>query len=109
MDPPIPLRVIGRFNPGTRKLSYALIHGRAGRIYGLDLGATHQNPDKTLLRGAHKNRWKAGERDRFAYRPPDITAEWDDPLTVWKQFCAEANLRHSGVLEHPFRPDRLPL
>ncbi len=109
VDPPIPLRVIGRFNPGTRKLSFALIHGRAGRIYGLDLGATHRNPDKTILRGTHKHRWQENSGDRIAYRPNDITAEWDDPVSVWKQFCAEANLRHSGVLEHPFHPNRLPL
>ena len=101
--------MVGRFNPNAGKLTLALIHRRAGRIYGLDLGATHTNPDGTILRGTHKHRWKSGERDRFAYRPPDITAEWDDPVTVWKQFCAEANLLHTGILVHPVVPGQLPL
>lgn len=107
-NPPCPLIAVGRFDPSAGKLTFALIHRRAGRIYGLDLGAAHRNPDGAILRGAHKHHWKPGWKDRIAYRPPDITAAWDDPVTVWKQFCAEANLRHTGVLERPYAPGRLP-
>ena len=109
VDPPVPLTVAGRFNPATRKLSYTLIHNRARRIYGLDLGESHRNPDGAILRGTHKHRWRDRWKDRCAYRPPDITAGWDDPVTVWKQFCAEANLRHDGVLEQPIGQERLAL
>ena len=109
VDPPIPLTAVGRFNPSTRKLSYSLIHGQAGRIYGLDLGAAHRNPDGALLCGTHKHRWTAERTDKMAYRPPDITAEWDDPVSVWKQFCAEAKICHTGVLDPPAAAERLPL
>ena len=39
--------------------------------------------------------------DRLAYVPEDITAEWYEPILVWHQFCAEANLRHAGTMTMP--------
>ena len=33
--------------------------------------------------------------------PPDITAEWSDPVKVWQQFCQEARLRHNGTMSMP--------
>ena len=35
------------------------------------------------------------------YSPPDITAEWLDPVEVWQQFCQEAHLRHNGTMSLP--------
>ena len=40
-----PIFIKGWYNPRAGKLSYAIIHRGVGRIYGLDLGAEHQNPE----------------------------------------------------------------
>ena len=40
-----PLFLQGWYNPYSGKLSYAIIYRGVGRIYGLDLGAEHINPD----------------------------------------------------------------
>lgn len=45
-DEGYPIFLRGWFNSSSGKLSYAIIHRSVGRIYGLDLGADHQNPDK---------------------------------------------------------------
>ena len=89
------------YNPSSGKLSYAIVHRRVGRIYGLDLGADHQNPDGQPVGEKHKNYWSPGSRDKWAYVPGDITETWDRPVEVWHQFCAEANLRHSGTMQAP--------
>lgn len=39
--------------------------------------------------------------DKDAYVPDDITAPIDDPIEVWKQFCAEAAITHHGELNAP--------
>ncbi|GIX08278.1 MAG: hypothetical protein KatS3mg115_2681 [Candidatus Poribacteria bacterium] len=96
-----PIFVVGRFNPKAGKLSYALIHQEAGRIYALDLGAGHHNPGCERLGDTHKHRWTDEFRDKQAYVPPDITARWDDPVGAWQQFCREANIRHDGRLLAP--------
>ncbi len=44
-DEGYPIFVKGWYSPRSGKLSYAIIHLTVGRIYGLDLGAAHCNPD----------------------------------------------------------------
>ncbi len=96
-----PLFLKGWYNPYSGKLSYAIIHRGVGRIYGLDLGADHQNPDGRFVGEKHKNYWKPDYRDKWAYVPPDITETWDRPADVWTQFCDEANLTHLGMMIPP--------
>ena len=100
-DPGYPIFVNGWYNPLSGKLSYAIIHRTMGRIYGLDLGADHRNPDGKLVGEKHKHRWQEGLQDREAYVPEDITEPWNRPLEVWRQFCNEANLQHSGIMLEP--------
>ena len=96
-----PIFIKGWYNPRAGKLSYAIIHRGVGRIYGLDLGAEHQNPDGEFVGDKHKNYWVPGSRDKWAYAPGDITETWDRPVEAWHQFCTEANLRHSGTIQAP--------
>jgi hypothetical protein len=104
-----PLFVVGRFNPWAGTLTYALIHRGAGRIYGLDLGADHHNPGCEYMGRKHKHRWTEAFRDKEAYVPPDITEPWDQPVRVWRQFCDEARIAHTGALFEPIIQDGLPL
>ena len=96
-----PIFVKGWFNPSAGKLSYSIVHRAVGRIYGLDLGADHRNPDGYLVGEKHKNYWVPGNRDWWAYVPEDITEPWNRPLDVWAQFCAETNMTHSGTMSQP--------
>ena len=96
-----PLFVVGRYNSPAGTLSYALIHRGAGRIYALDLGADHHNPDCNRLGDKHKHRWAEGFREKQAYVPEDITEPWDRPIEVWNQFCTEARSHHKGRMCRP--------
>ena len=96
-----PIFLKGWYNPYSGKLSYAIIHRSVGRIYGLDLGADHRNPDGQSVGEKHKNYWVSGFRDKWAYVPPDITETWDRPADVWSQFCHEARLTHFGTMIPP--------
>ncbi len=96
-----PIFINGWYNPASGKLSYAIIHRSAGRIYGLDLGADHRNPDGTLIGRKHKNYWHEGHKDKWAYEPQDITESWNRPAEVWRQFCDEAKLLHLGIMHLP--------
>lgn len=96
-----PLVVVGRYNADAGTLSYLLVHAAVGRIYALDLGADHRNPDGRLVGGPHKHAWSETYQDRQAYMPDDITTSRDRPIEVWKQFCGEASLRHEGVMRTP--------
>ena len=91
-----PLFVNGRCNPKAGTLSYTLVHRGVGRIYGLDLGAEHHNPDRSRIGEKHKHRWTEAWRDKQAYVPKDITAPWIEPSAVWSQFCAESRIVHDG-------------
>jgi hypothetical protein len=104
-----PLFAKGRYNPRSGKLTYVIVHPNAGRIYGLDLGAEHHNPDCNDVGDPHKHRWTEAFRDKQAYIPDDITGRWDDPVTVWQQFCTEANIRHNGRMLQPPVQEELPL
>ena len=44
------------------------------------------------------HRWTEEFGDRWIYVPTGITAEADEPAAVWRQFCAEINLAHRGIL-----------
>lgn len=79
-----PLVVVGRYNADAGTLSYLLVHAAVGRIYALDLGADHRNPDGRLVGGPHKHAWSEKYQDRQAYMPEDITESWDRPIEVWK-------------------------
>ena len=104
-----PLFLNGWYNPLSGKLSYAIIHRSVGRIYGLDLGAEHRNPDRQLVGEKHKNYWREGYRDKWAYVPEDITEPYSRPNAVWEQFCIEANIRHLGSMSPPAVQPELPL
>lgn len=98
------LLIQGSYNPIIDALGYHLIHPPYGRIYGLDLGKEHKNPDGSRIGEKHKHRWSEIYRDKRAYVPPDITAPASDPVKVWQQFCQEAAITHNGIMEHP--PDQ---
>ena len=93
-----PLFVRGSYNRLARTLTFAVIHQGVGRIYALDMGKAHLNPDRSLVGDLHKHRWTDEHRDAQAYVPNDITASVGDPVAVWHQFCAEAGIKHNGVL-----------
>jgi hypothetical protein len=93
-----PLFVRGSYNPMIPALSYVLILKTTGRVYALDLGKDHHNPQCDYVGEKHKHRWSEQFRDKEAYVPEDITANVTDPVTIWKQFCAEAKITHRGVL-----------
>ncbi len=96
-----PAFVKGSLNPLIDALTYVIIYPPYGRIYGLDLGKDHKNPDGTRVGEKHKHRWSQVYRDKEAYVPQDITANADDPIGVWKQFCNEAQIIHNGVMHTP--------
>ena len=95
-----PIFVDGWCNSASGKLSLSIIHRSVGRIYGLDLGADHQNPDGEFVGEKHKNHWVVGSRDKWAYVPDDITESWRDPVRVWRQFCDEALINHYGEMQN---------
>jgi hypothetical protein len=94
-----PLFVKGSYNVLTLKLTYALIHRAVGRIYALDLGQDHRNPDGNLVGEKHKHRWDERYRDKKAYVPTDITAPVTDPVKVWEKFCQESKITHNGIMQ----------
>lgn len=96
-----PLFVKGSYNALAKALSFALIHRAVGRIYALDLGKDHHNPSCQTVGELHKHRYTEQYRDKNAYVPSDITAPVDDPVSVWKQFCTEANIIHTGIMHVP--------
>lgn len=96
-----PLFVQGYYNPYAMTLSYAIILKTVGRIYGLDLGRHHHNPQGGRIGEKHKHTWSEQYRDKEAYVPDDITAPVSNPVAVWGQFCTEALLKHDGVLAEP--------
>jgi hypothetical protein len=96
-----PLFVRGSINPVAGCLTFTLILKSEGRIYALDMGKDHHNPQCTQVGEKHKHRWVETFRDKEAYAPDDITAFVSDPVSVWKQFCAEVGIIHDGKLAEP--------
>ena len=99
--PGFPLFIKGWYNREAQTLSYALIHRGVGRIYGLDLGRDHHNPSCVYVGERHKHSWNDLVRDKEAYVPGDITAHVNDPVGVWREFCQEAKIDHTGVMHQP--------
>ena len=97
--------VKGRYNPDAGSLTYALILKTVGRIYGLDMGKDHHNPQREQVWKKHKHRWSEQYADKQSYVPDDVTAPVSDLVAVWKQFCIEASIRHDGEIRRcrPFR------
>jgi len=96
-----PLFVRGSYNPLIPALSYVMILKTAGRVYALDMGKDHHNPQCDQVGEKHKHRWTEQFRDKEAYEPHDITLPASDPVGVWRQFCAEARLTHNGTMQVP--------
>ena len=96
-----PLFVRGRYNPAGGTLTYAVILKTVGRIYGLDLGKDHHNPQCHQVGERHKHRWTERYRDKEAYVPGDVKARVSDPVAVWREFCAEARIQHEGRMKPP--------
>lgn len=96
-----PLIVKGSFNRRLKKISFSIFHPSVGRIYGLDMGLSHKNPDGSVVGDTHKHRWSELFKDKQAYVPKDITASPDEPIEVWKQFCLESGITHQGAMHTP--------
>jgi hypothetical protein len=96
-----PLFVRGSYNPLIPALSYMLILKTAGRVYGLDMGKDHHNPQCEQVGEKHKHQWTENFRDKEAYVPNDISMPASDPVAVWGQFCAEVKLVHNGKMALP--------
>ena len=96
-----PLFVRGSHNPLAQTVTLAMIHASSRRIYALDLGKDHHNPDCQNVGERHKHRWTDTHRDKLAYVPSDITEPASNPLGVWRQFCKEARITHKGVMHAP--------
>ena len=96
-----PLFVRGSINLHAATLTFALILKTEGRIYALDLGKDHHNPQCHQIGEKHKHRWTERYRDKEAYVPADIQAPVSDPCAVWAEFCKEACIAHDGALASP--------
>ncbi|HXM49292.1 MAG TPA: hypothetical protein VN956_15740 [Pyrinomonadaceae bacterium] len=103
-----PIFIRGSYNALAQTLTYALIHRGSGRIYALDLGKDHHNPDCQNVGERHKHRWRDPVRDKEAYVPFDLDAAVNNPLQVWRQFCAEASIHHHGEMHPPPATFRFP-
>lgn len=100
-----PLFIRGSYNPLIPAVTFAMILKTAGRVYALDLGRDHHNPECNQVGEKHKHRWTEQYRDKEAYEPNDITEPASNPLGVWEQFCAEARIRHNGTMAAPRPPE----
>jgi hypothetical protein len=96
-----PLFVRGSFNPLAQTLTFAIIHASCRRIYALDLGKDHHNLSCQNVGDKHKHRWTDLYRDKDAYVPDDIMQPVTNPVAVWAEFCAEANITHQGQMLPP--------
>ena len=103
-----PIFIRGSYNALAQTLTYALIHRASGRIYALDLGKDHHNPDCQNVGERHKHRWREPVRDKEAYVPLDVIAPVNNPLQVWEQFCVEASINHHGIMHPPPATFRFP-
>ena len=101
-DAGYPLFIDGWYRPRTASLTYTLVQGGARRIYAINFGHPHTNPESGERVGTkHKHYWTDAWRDRMAYNPQDITEPWHRPVAVWRQFCAEAGIEHRGAMHAP--------
>jgi hypothetical protein len=96
-----PVEVVGSFNRRINALTFAVIHTKFGRIYALDIGKDHKNPDGNFVGELHKHRWTEAYEAQEAYVPDDITEPASNPVAVWRQFCIEAKIIHTGKIANP--------
>ena len=97
-----PMFVRGSANKLAGTISLGIIHRAFGRIYGLDLGKVHRNPNGAMIGDPHKHAWRDTTLcAKVAYEPKDITGRMPDVLLVWNQFCSEAKIKHQGRLILP--------
>lgn len=94
-------QVFGAYHRQTAKLSFTIVSSERGRIYSLDMGKTHKNPDRRVVGRTHKHYWTETDQSDWAYEPADITAPSNRPTEVWRQFCQEAGISHNGIMHPP--------
>ena len=97
-----PLRISGWYRRDGRRLSYTLLYDDQ-RIAGIDFGRnlSHTNADGDRLRGSHLHFWSEQESTPPAFSVARITAPADQPLLVWRQFCALLRIMHQGEMMQP--------
>ena len=95
------LFVKGRNNSDAGSLTYALILKTDGRIYGLDLGKDHHNPQCNQVGEKHKHRWSEKYHNKEAYVADDVASSVSASVAVWQEFCVEAGIRNDGKMEPP--------
>ena len=59
------------------------------------------NPTCEQVGEKHKHRWSERYGDKEAYVPVDVSAPASNPVAVWREFCAEARIRHDGRMRRP--------
>lgn len=91
----------GTYNPLLPAITYAIILKTSGRIYALDIGKGHKNPNGSRVGNTHKHRWSEEYKDKNAYEPQDISALPNDPVQAWQEFCLEAKIHHNGRMHQP--------
>ena len=79
-----PLFVQGRYNSTAGTLTYTLILKSEGRIYGLDLGKDHHNPNCNQVGERHMHRWSEKHGDKEAHVPNAVKAHVSNPVAVWE-------------------------
>lgn len=96
-----PIFVDGSYNRYLDRLSYKIIHREIGRrIYGLDMGKDHRNPDGEMVGKNHIHKWSEEYEDRKAYSAEEyISSPATEPREVWQEFCQAANINFQAVME----------
>ena len=98
----------GTYNGLLDKLSYVVVAKGIGCIFRLCLGSDHHNPSCQNVGGdRHVHIWDEVTRDHEAAVANWVTANADDPVTVWKEFCKRltsyirARWRRVARVRHP--------
>lgn len=95
-----PIFINGSYNRYLERLSYKIIHKEINRrIYGLDMGKDHKNPDETLVGKNHIHIWSETYGDKKAVSANErIFSTANEPVEVWQEFCREANIDFLGTM-----------
>ena len=96
-----PLFIQGRYSRHVSKLTYALILWGIGRIFALDMGMPHHNPQCHTVGDKHMHKWSEKFGDKEAYVPDDIVGSAQNPEGIWVQFCRVARIEHQGRMLYP--------
>lgn len=96
-----PMFIAGYLRISRSRLSYALIYAER-RIAAIDFGAVgHRNVDGAKIIGTHVHLWDARYQATEAYSVTAITAQLDQPLEAWAQFCGQFGIVHQGEMLEP--------